>query len=114
MERHEKIAKIKALLGLSEQDDALIEFAIDDAEELIKNYCDISEVPEGLDHTSIRMAVDIFRNESIGHKSVKGNVSSVSEGDTSTSFSDVGAEYKNSILKDYAITLNKFRKVVFR
>lgn len=116
MERHEKIEKMKALLGLSEQDDALIEFAIDDAEEIIKNYCNIPEIPDRLDYTSIRMAIDIFRNESIGHESAEGRVLSVSEGDTSVSYSyaEAGEEYKGSVLKDYIPTLNKFRRLVFR
>ena len=112
----EKLEALKSVLGINGTDkDAVLSFLLDDVEETIKNYCNVVEVPDGLFHTSIRMAVDLYRNENLGHEeSALGAVSSISEGDTSTSFQkSVDENFKDTILKDYQKTLNRYRKVVF-
>ena len=116
MEKREtSIQKLKKLLGLSDsEDDMPAEFAFDSAKEIIKDYCNIEEIPENLKSTALRMAVDIYRNEQPGDKDIPMAVKSISEGDTSTSFGTVETTgYKESVLKDYKKQLNRFRKVKF-
>lgn len=110
------LERLKSLLGIEDDTkDNILEFIISDVEETIKNYCNIEEVPEGLINTSYRMAMDLYRNENVGHEeSALGSVSSISEGDTTTSFRQYADDnFKDTILKNYTKTLNRYRKVVF-
>lgn len=111
-----EIEKLRKLLGVPEGQDEVLEFIIADVEETIKNYCNIEEVPEGLLNTSYRMAMDLYRNENIGHEeNALGSVSSISEGDTSTSFRQYADDnFKDTILKNHIRTLNRYRKVRFK
>ena len=81
-----ELVKLKALLGIEDDSkDVILEFVIADVEEIIKNYCHVEEMPEGLVNTGYRMAMDLYRNENIGSETAAvGAVSSISEGDTST------------------------------
>lgn len=109
------VEKLKKLLGITgaEQDPAL-EFIIEDVIETIKNYCNIPSVPSGLVNTAYRMAMDLYKNENIGDSSISiGQVSSISAGDTSTSYKSSTAEFKDHIMKDYKSQLNKYRKVAW-
>jgi Phage QLRG family, putative DNA packaging. len=109
------VEKLKKLLGITGTDqDPILEFIIDDVTETVKNYCNISSIPQGLLNTAYRMAMDLYRNENIGDSSISiGQVSSITEGDTSTSFKSSTAEFKDHIMKDYKSQLNKFRKMVW-
>lgn len=113
-----ELNKLKQLLGIDIEDktqDTQLQFIISDVEETIKNYCHIEEVPSGLLNTSYRMAIDLYRNENLGHEeSALGSVSSISEGDTSTSFKQtVDDNFKDTLLKNYKPQLNRFRKLVW-
>lgn len=111
------VEMLKLLLGIEdEKQDNILKFIMADVEETIKNYCNIKEVPDELKNTAYRMAVDLYRNENIGHEdSAPGSVSSLSEGDTSTSFRQyVDDNFKDTLLKNYTKTLNRYRKVAFR
>lgn len=110
------LEKLKQLLGIDDDNqDAALEFILSNVEETIKNYCNLEEVPEGLLQTSYRMAVDLYRNENIGHEeSALGSVSSLSEGDTSTSFRQYADDhFKDTVLKNYIPSLKRYRKVRF-
>lgn len=110
------LEKLKQLLGIHDDlQDTVLEFIISDVEETIKNYCNLEEVPKGLLQTSYRMAMDLYRNENIGHEeSALGSASSLSEGDTSTSFRQYADDhFKDTILKNYIPLLNRYRKVGF-
>lgn len=113
----EKLNKLKGLLGIELTDiskDVNLEFAIEDAENTIKGYCHMDDIPDGLNTTLIRMARELYINENLGSDTVAlGSVSSISEGDTSTSFRSNAAEFKDSLLKDYNSRLNKYRKLVW-
>lgn len=62
-----ELAKLKALLGIEgDSKDVVLEFVIADVEEIIKNYCHVEEMPDGLQNTGYRMAMDLYRNENIG------------------------------------------------
>lgn len=109
------VEKLKKLLGITgTEQDPILEFIIDDVTETIKNYCHVSSIPSGLLNTAYRMAMDLYRNENIGDLSISiGQVSSITEGDTSTSFKSSTAEFKDHIMKDYRTQLNKYRKLVW-
>lgn len=105
---------LKSLLGIKDtEENASVSFALANAEEVVKNYCHIDEIPKELTNTVIRMAMDIYRNEQPGSADVPQAVSSVKIGDTSTSFKTPADEFSASILKNYKLVLNRFRKVEF-
>ena len=112
-----ELEKLKALLGIIADDtskDIILEFTIDNVKEIIFNHCHIEELPQGLINTAYRMCMDFYRNENLGDESNPlGSISSISEGDTSTSFRSNIAEFKDSLLKDYKKQLNKYRKVAW-
>lgn len=111
-----ELAKLKALLGIEDDSkDVILEFVIDNVEETIKNYCHVDTVPDGLMNTGYRMAMDLYRNENIGScTGATGSVSSITEGDTSTSFRQyVDDNFKDTVLKNYKSSLNRYRKVVW-
>lgn len=115
MANTDDVAKVKLILGIQGNDkDTLIAFALDNAEELILNYCHLSEVPSGLGTTHLRMAVDIYRDEGLGSQDVPRSVTGVSIGDTKTTFDNMDETYSVSLLKDYRKSLNAYRKVAFK
>ncbi|BDR66978.1 phage protein [Clostridium tetani] len=111
------LEKSKRLLGIPLEDnskDFLLEFALEDVEQIVKNYCHIKEVPEELNTTVLKMAIDMYRNENLGEEGNSlGSISSITEGDTSVSYRSSVAEFKDSIIKDYKAQLNKYRKLVW-
>lgn len=112
-----ELEKLKLLLGISgEQQDPLLQFTLDDAKDMILAYCNIKALPEQLENTAYRMAMELYRNENLGHEETAvGSVSSISEGDTSTSFNiSVSEGFKDSLLKDYKAVLSRYRRVVFK
>ena len=111
----EAVEKLKGLLGVTDGDkDLHVEFALEHAEDIVKNYCNIGEIPAGLNSTVFRMAAELYRNEQYGESGVPQTVKSISEGDTSTSFGTIETTgYAQSLLKDYKKQLNRYRKVVF-
>lgn len=113
-----ELGKLKALLGIPGDDtsqDIPLQFVIDDVTEAILNYCNLKELPPGLESTGYRMAMDLYRGEAVGEAAVPVEVTSVSEGDTSTSFGVSGAyaALQGGLLKDYQTQLNRYRKLVW-
>ena len=113
MAKKSDIEKVKSLAGIPDSMDAIVEFALDSAEETVKNYCHLEEIPKGLHNTILRMAVELCRQEGYGSADGAHPVKSVTIGDTSTTFGDYSSEYTGSVLKKYEKTLNSFRKVIF-
>jgi len=114
---NEMLNKLKGLLGIDLLDtskDVSLEFALEDTENIIKEYCHIDEIPIGLNTTLLRMAMDLYRNENLGDESNPlGSISSISDGNTSTSFRSSASEFKDSLLKDYKGKLINYRKLVW-
>lgn len=108
------IERLKPLLGIKEEDtekDVILQFTLDDVEETILNYCNLNELPKGLEHTAYRMAMELYRGENIGQEGSGMKISSISEGSTSTSFSDSSDNIKDTLLKDYQTQLNRYRRL---
>lgn len=111
-----ELTKLKQLLGITDESkDVVLQFIIDDVTETILNYCNIEEIPNGLVNTAYRMAIDLYRNENLGNEEYAlGSVSTISVGDTSTSFKQsVDDGFKETLLKNYIRSLNKYRRVVW-
>ena len=117
MLENEKLNKLKGLLGIELSDsskDTILQFTIDNVEEIILGFCNVDEVPKGLFNTELRMAMDLYRNENLGsEESALGSISSISRGDTTTSFRSNATEFKDSLLKDYKGKLLKYWKLVW-
>nr|DAY60316.1 MAG TPA: Head Tail Connector Protein [Caudoviricetes sp.] len=112
------LAKFKKLLGIESMDnskDFELQYILDDVEVRVLDYCHIEELPTGLKSTCYRMAIDLYRNENIGQEERDTVVTSLSEGNTSTSFKakEQDKAYLESILKDYRLQLNRYRKLVW-
>jgi hypothetical protein len=116
----EALDTLKVMLGIDtatedKAADAKLGFVLDDAREIIRNYCNIDEIPEGLGNTLVRMAADIYRNEHPGEPDVPQGVKSVTTGDTSTSFGVTETNgYAESLLRNYRGQLNRYRRVAFQ
>ena len=110
-----EVERLKKLLGFSREDDSkdtILEFILEDVEEMVKNYCNVPTIPEQLNSTILRMAIDMYKNESLGSEDIAlGSISSISEGDTSVSYRSSASEVKESLLKDYKSQLNRYRKL---
>lgn len=110
-----ELDKLKGLLGIKPDDcsqDSALQFIIDDIVETICNYCNVSKLPPGLFNTAYRMAIDLYRYDRLGTDAAPLTVSSISEGDTSTSFTNTADALQGGILKDYKGQLNRHRKLV--
>lgn len=107
MEREEKLTKTAQLCG-KESYDEKDEFALDYAEKIIKNYCNIKEIGDELTETLLDMAVEIEKSSGYGEANSGGEVKQIKEGDVTISFCD-GSECHLSI-KNYENQLNLFRK----
>lgn len=109
-----ELGKLKALLGVPEADtsqDVSLQFILDDVRETIINYCNINELPSGLINTAYRMAVDLYRHSRPGDAEGPVIVSSITEGNTSTSFASAADAIQGGILEDYKGQLNRHRKL---
>lgn len=109
-----ELEKLKKLLGILDTDttqDVSLEFIIEDVIETILNYCNLDELPAGLANTAYRMAVDLYRYDRPGDSGTPLTVSSISEGDTSTSFISAGDALNGGVLRDYRGQLNRYRKL---
>lgn len=109
-----ELGKLKALLGVPEADtsqDVSLQFILDDVRETIINYCNINELPSGLINTAYRMAVDLYRHSRPGDAEGPVIVSSITEGNTSTSFASAADALQGGVLADYKGQLNRHRKL---
>ena len=107
-----KAAKI--LLNIKTHEfDELLKFYIDVIEQKILNYCNISELPEGLYFEAAQMVAEMYRNSS-DEGGVTGKVSSVSEAGRSVSFdSSLASTAAENALNERKTQLNRF-KLVYR
>lgn len=104
------IEKLKELLGITGDDkNFALQFCLDNTTEAILNYCNLEELPGGLQNTAYRMAMDLYRGENFGSTaSSSGLINSQSEGDTSVSYR-VDETFAKSLLKNHYSQLNRYR-----
>ncbi|MBC3804582.1 hypothetical protein GH808_09080 [Acetobacterium fimetarium] len=109
-----ELEKLKQLLGITGADqDAVLQFCIDNVTEAITGYCHADTIPGGAMNTAYRMAMDLYRNENLGSTSVdNGLIASITEGDTSVSYKE-NTDYTQSLLKNYRAQLSRYRKIVW-
>ena len=121
----DKVVKLLTKIGYTptEKDDFLIDFSIDKVENDIKNYCNIGEIPDGLAYVFCYRVCGEFINAkknsgSLEMQNMKINtafVTSISIGDTSTSFSDKNSDENrinsliNYLLTTGQDTINSYR-----
>ena len=106
------IGVLKKLTGYAYCDE-MYDFAANTAEEIVMNYCNIDSVPDGLANTVLRMATDILRFGQYGKSDIPVTVSSVTVGDTSTSFTPLSDKETDEVIAKYTKTLNRYRRVTF-
>ena len=109
------LEKLKKLLGSGVNEEGA-QFSLDDAQQLVLDYCHLEELPAGLQSTVIRMAVDLYRLEGYGQVSPpKGPITGLKEGDQSVSFAadraTAIAGAGAALLTNYAVRLNAYRKL---
>ncbi len=111
MDRETLLIKVKEICR-AENDDFNLEYSLDSAISIIKNYCGIESIPEGLENTVIDMAVDIFKSGQYSGEYEGGRLKSITEGDISMSFGDMLYEqYGLSGVKNYEKRMMPFRRI---
>ena len=107
----ERLEKLKLLLGVkNEEKDNILLFVLDKTQDMVCNYCNIEEVPKGLENVLLNMAVDLYRAESLGQEQAEGTVKSITEGDVTVSFASASAISHNrgmQFLKNYTAQLKR-------
>lgn len=110
----ERLEGLARRLGKS-IDDPSLEDALKDAEDLVKNYCNIQQIPPQLNTTVVRIARDIWRAGGYAGPQAPQQVASISRGDFSTSFASAAdAQLQNpgaGFAAAYQTALNPFRKL---
>ena len=101
--------KFKQLLGITyAAQETALQFILDDVTETILNYCNLNELPQGLENTA-------YRTEGIGtSEAPAGEVASIKEGDATVAFKQAASEsyYTASVLKNYTVQLNRYRRLI--
>lgn len=106
--------------------------AVDETAYVIKNYCNISDIPDGLKYTWANMAEDLARYRAARDKADSGtlpaasadNVSELRIGDTTIKLGGNARESSSkelkahtvdadSLIMNYQSQLNKFRRMVW-
>ena len=108
MEKSTASEKVKKICNAEENTD-IIEYCCDSAEEIIKNYCGIKEIPDGLESVFIEIACDIYRSGEYGNEAQTGRLKSLTEGDVSMSFEENSE--KSGDIRKYENRLKPFRRI---
>lgn len=112
----ERLEKLKLILGIEGNDeDDLLNYLLESTEQMILNYCNISELPAELEDVLIAMTADMyrFRLRDMG----VGKVSQMKIGDTTIQYSDSGnfnlmtGAGGADFLKNYKAQLHRFRRL---
>lgn len=114
----ENLIKLKSLLGIPIDDtskDERLSFVLSFVIHAIKNYCNITEIPEALENVVLQMAEDYYRSKYADEFPQTQAIQSVKRGDVTTTFgaskSTIKAGPGASFIQDYVAQLNAFRKL---
>lgn len=100
------VDKLRLLLGGG--DEALLEYYLETVSRVVLDYCNLDELPEGLENTVVAMAADLVRMNTDG-----GEVRSLTEGSKSVAFRAASESDVSGLLKDYTKQLNRYRRVLW-
>ena len=104
------LVKSKLDFNKIEIPDDIIDLVIEEANENIKRYCNIDEVPKELKFVLVSMSFDILTNQYV--KNDDEVVESIQQGDTKISFKNPSEPLSSkNILNQYIKDLNKFRRL---
>lgn len=104
------LVKSKLDFNKIEIPDDIIDLVIEEANENIKRYCNIDEVPKELKFVLVSMSFDILTNQYF--KNDDEVVESIQQGDTKISFKNPSEPLNSkNILNQYIKDLNKFRRL---
>lgn len=95
MSKEDRLAKVKALLGINgtDQDEVLL-FVVQTVEDLVLSYINQDTLPAPLENALIVMCVSYYKAAGLGTtQAAVGPVASVKRGDVTTSFANRLAEY---------------------
>ena len=96
------LENVKTLLGISDNtQDNLLNLYLTRATSFVKNYCNIEEIPIGLDEVIEDIAVYRYRMNGVE------NVKAESKGSLSET-------YRDSLPDDILSQLSRYRRVIFR
>ena len=108
MEKSTATEKVKKICNAEENTD-IIEYCCDSAEEIIKNYCGIKEIPDELESVYIELTCDIYRSGEYGSEAQTGRLKSLTEGDVSMSFEE--SDGKSGDIRKYENRLKPFMRI---
>ncbi len=100
------IEKIKAICDEPEVS-PVMEYSVDSAVEIIKNYCNIEELPNEIEAVILDLSIDIFKKE---NSKDYGQLRSITEGEVSMTFGET-EKYGSEYLKNYENRLKPFRRI---
>ena len=111
----EKVIEMAKLL-LPNAEEALLTFAAGLVCDAIKNYCNLTEVPEGLYHVAASMVLDVWRQTQFGQEQLHPQAKGISRGDTSFTFASPAEQMQALVstpafARNYVPQLNAFRKL---
>ncbi|MFD2703811.1 hypothetical protein ACFSVM_25610 [Paenibacillus shunpengii] len=115
IENVELFVKLKGMMGIPLDDtskDAQLEFSLELTIDIVKTYCNITEIPDGLKLTVVRIAKDYYISEYTDTAAVNAAVKSLKFGDMTANLeeSNEGVE-GTSIVNNYKSQLNAYRKL---
>lgn len=109
------LAQLKMMLGIAAEDtsmDAVLHFMLDSVTERIVNYCHIDALPDGLTHTAVEMAMELYRTQNAGAADAARAINSVTLGKETVSYGSAAASsVLAGILYNYTAQLNAYRVV---
>ena len=101
----EKVGKICS----AEENRETVGYCCDSAEEIIKNYCRIKEIPDEMESVFIELACEIYRSGEYGNEAQAGRLKGITEGDVSMSFEE--SSEKSESIRKYENRLKHFRRI---
>lgn len=104
------LVKSKLDFNKIEIQDNIIDLVIEEANENIKRYCNLDEVPKELKFILVSISFDILTKQYV--KNDDEVVESIQQGDTKISFKNPSEPLNSkNILNQYIKDLNKFRRL---
>lgn len=104
-----RVVKTKLKDEISEE---LIDLCVEEALDLVKDYCNITEIPQKLKFTIANIAGDIICVDVLSDRySNEKTIKSINRGDTSITYEANKKIEKDTIIKNYHRELNRHRQL---